>query len=302
MNVNLGVVNPDFLTANIRFNNYADAAPAYEFTQYPTSNDITIDGMTQLINRPKGWKLTTTGLFWTQTINWQGQTFTLTPSTDYYVGYGSDGKPIITATEENLVTVAESFTRAGQFQGSSSENFTMYVEESFDTATGLLTIDEGKNKAISSIPGTASMQYDLQAGDELDKNKISTEVTAYNNMGLSYTDGTNVENKWTYTDNYMTKPINVTTTYTTDKETSLWGYTTIAAVTNGQDIDSSLIVTATYAEKSNEGTFQYGAQYITAGVIGDSSNQDAITYTDPSTAGKIDVAAEELDLDISFTF
>ena len=126
---------------------------------------------------------------------------------------------------------------------------------------------------------------------------------ALNNMSMSYTDGSSVETKWTYTDSSMTMPICVTAAYTTGKDLNLWGYTTIAAVTNGEDIGSSLIVTATYAEKGAEGVFQSGAQYITAGVIGDSSDQSAISYTDTCPeVGQIDVVAKELDLDISFTF
>jgi len=301
----MGVVadpSDPFILYAVPFNytdDYDELPMSYKaFSAEPFNYSDTIMGLPTL----KGWKLTTASGS-VQTINWQGQTFALSPETVYYIGYGSDGKPTITDTESNLVDVADSFTESGQFQGVSSPNFTDYKSQSFDTAAGPLEIMEGDNRVSTWIPGTTSIQYDLQAGDELDKAKISVTRTDYNNMGISYNDGTNVENKWTFTDSGMTNPINVRRTYTTNQGLNLWTYTTIAAVTNGQDICSSLIVTGTYAQKDNEeGSYEAGAQYITAGVIGDSSNQSAISYTDTSDAGKIDVKADELDIDISFTF
>ena len=48
----------------------------------------------------KGWKFTSDG---NQTITWQENEFTLTSGMEYNVGFGSDGKPIISTSEDDLV-------------------------------------------------------------------------------------------------------------------------------------------------------------------------------------------------------
>ena len=133
MNVTLGQAT--FGGQEIKFFNYTDAVPALEFTQYPATEIFVTFVNPILENRGKGWKLTT-AFGSVQVINWQGNTFTLNPGFVYYVGYGSDGKPIITTTEADLVELANTDTRVTQFLAQSSPDDTIRKEKSFSRICG----------------------------------------------------------------------------------------------------------------------------------------------------------------------
>lgn len=208
-----------------------------------TAGKIMSISASDIVNNDKGWSFSSTA---DQTITINGVSQTLINGRRYYVGYSATyvSTPVVVESATSgrdqpatLYTAATTISYDSAPEKSSVWPSTNYV------AGDEAIIDAGINESDQIVDATSYNQSGLTAGNTLNPStSISTTVDTNGEPSTEIPNGTPVTSTFTYTDPDG-KDWNTTVRITTAANQEINTRTTLAAVTNGDGIESAMFVT-----------------------------------------------------------